>query len=89
MLPELVGEERQKPTMEGFYVDGDYVYIWASKYSLYALAYDDVAVVEADDIIDEEQAPKNRCAWWWLLVVLGVLVGVKAYRDYNKDRKNR
>lgn len=76
LLPELVGEEMEKPTKEGFYVDDDYVYIWASKYSLYALAY------------DEEAAPKNCCVWCWLLILLAMLIAAKKYRDYRENRKN-
>ena len=39
-LPMLSGEEQTAPTGEGFYMDRDYVYIWAQKFSVYALAYD-------------------------------------------------
>ena len=39
-LPELAENERVAPAREGFYVEGDYLYIWAQKFSVYALAYD-------------------------------------------------
>lgn len=39
-LPELAEAERTNTSHEGFYIEGDYLYVWAQKFSVYALAYD-------------------------------------------------
>lgn len=52
-LTELVREERKNPEKEGFYMDGDNLYIAARYFSSYALAYDTKSLNDSDKPTDQ------------------------------------
>lgn len=88
LLPKLTDDEKLEPTGEGYYVEGDFVYIWASKYSLYALAYDDVTNNITSDIETEES---NTGLTWLIILLAGivltiVVVTTKVYLNKKSSR---
>ena len=56
-LPMLTGTEITAPTGEGFYMDQNYVYIWARKFSVYALAYDAGSVAPTPTPVEPTPTP--------------------------------
>ena len=88
LLPELTDDEKLEPTGEGYYVEGDFLYIWASKYSLYALAYDDVT----NNITSDIEIKESNTGLTWVIILLAgivltiVVVTTKVYLDKKSSR---